>query len=106
MSQTLSSIIDSVVKVFSETKRPQLYFPIKRGPGDFYYYTFLGSIFSRNPLRVYYDDLMMIDGYAQLNKQESRAVIYQAIRKFLGDNGHYDLIERMVRDNKLDVIAQ
>ena len=106
MSQTLSNIIDTITKVFSETHREQNYFPIKKGPGDFYYYTFMGSIFSRNPIRVYENDLLGIEGYEELGRQERRAVIYQAIRKFLGDNGQYDLIERVVKENKLDVIIQ
>ena len=43
MSQTLSNIIDNITKMFSETRREQPYFRIRKSPGDFYYYTFIGE---------------------------------------------------------------
>ncbi|MDC8437954.1 MAG: hypothetical protein LV468_03010 [Candidatus Nitrosotenuis sp.] len=63
-------------------------------------------MFSRHPIQVIEADLDGVDGFVMLTRQEKRAAIYGAIRKFLGENGQGDLVERLVRQNKLDVIIR
>jgi len=105
-TQSLSKIVDDIVDIFSTVKREQSYFRIKQSPGSFYYYTFMGSIFSRHPVIIYESDILSVEGYPDLIKQERRAAVYQAVRKFLGDNGQSDIIERVVSQNKLDVVIR
>lgn len=104
--QTFSCIIDQITHTWSMIKRPNKYCKAICVRGGFYYHHILGSIYSREPITILESDLIQVEGYTELSRQEKRAAVYGAIRKFMSDNGQGEIIERLVRRNKLDVMIR
>jgi hypothetical protein len=104
--QTFSYIIDQITHTWSMIKRPNKYYNVVCVRGGFYYHQILGAIYSHEPITIPESDLVQVEGFAELTRQEKRAAVYGAVRKFMSDNGQGDIIERLMRQNKLDVIIQ
>lgn len=97
---TLSSLSDKLCDVFCTVKREQLYFKLKHiGCGDYYYFSFLNSIYNQKLLEIKSCDLQVVlDHYPNIERPVLISCIDLAIAKFADDNGFGDKLDRMKKN--------
>lgn len=92
---TISAIRDSIITVFRNTKRQNLFCKFNKiTTNQFYFYTFVGQLYTNQPLTVYSSDLEKIkNNLLGLNERLTKLIIETAIKYYLIEEGQGVLLQ-------------
>jgi hypothetical protein len=99
---TLSALSDKLAHVFETVKREQPYFKLKViCCGDYYYFSFLASIYNQRPLEIKSCDAeTVLQYYPNIELPVLQSCIDVAITKFAENNGFGVHLDRMKKNDK------
>ena len=99
---THSSLSDQIEDVFSSVKREQPFFRLTViCPGDYYYFSFLNSIYNQKILEIKACDVQrVLAQYPDIKLNHLKKWIDIAISQFAEKNGFGDKLDRMKKNNR------